>query len=238
MSHPHEEHFRKARHGDAESIDWLVKQNLALVNHILRRFPSSGFDREDLYQVGCIGLIKAVRNFRPELGGQFSTYAVPVILGEIRNYLRSEGPVKVSRDARQMVRRARQIESDMREKLGRSPTVHELAQQLAVSPEELLQAMEASQTPLSLNEPLFEEESETLMDQLSDAEQDTYGRNLDSLALQEAMAQLDERLQQIIRLRFFEEKTQQEIADLLNISQVQVSRLEKKALMILRTFIA
>lgn len=234
-----DELLRRAQAGDSAAVAEFVEQNIPLVRHIVRRFQHVGLDVEDLFQIGCIGLLKAIKGFRPELGTRFSTYAMPVIIGEIRNFLRSDGPVKVGRDARALVRQARRCEAELKQSLNRAPTVQELAEYIGVDHEQLLQAMEALQEPLSLHEPRYgEDHDDLLIDYLADTDIDVYEQGIDSVALEQAMMQLDERLRLIIRLRFFEEKTQQEVAELLNVSQVQISRLEKKALIALRSFIA
>ncbi|SFS92237.1 RNA polymerase sporulation sigma factor SigF [Marininema halotolerans] len=219
--------IRQSQEGDAASRDRLVSHNIRLVWSVVQRFLNRGYEAEDLFQIGCIGLLKAVDKFDLSYDVKFSTYAVPMIIGEIQRFLRDDGMVKVSRSLKELSNRIRKAKDDLTKRLGRSPTVNELAEAMDVSPEEIVFAQEANRAPTSIHETVYENDGDpiTLMDQIADESQMAW---FDKLALKEAINRLNERERLIVYLRFFKDQTQSEVAERLGISQVQVSRLEKK----------
>ena len=223
--------LKKCKEGDEEARAELISGNLRLVLSIIQRFTGRKENMDDLFQVGCIGLVKAVDNFNTDLDVKFSTYAVPMIIGEIRRYLRDNNAVRISRSVRDLAYRALSAREElMREKEG-EPTVDEIASRLGEKKESVLRAMEAIVEPVSLYEPVYSEGGDSiyLMDQLSDTSEGDESW-LESIALKEAMKQLSERERKIIDMRYYLSKTQMEIASEIGISQAQVSRLEKGAL--------
>ena len=228
--------LRKTKAGDSKAREELIYGNLRLVLSIIQRFSGRRENVDDLFQVGCIGLIKAVDNFNVDLDVKFSTYAVPMIIGEIRRYLRDNNSIRISRSVRDLAYRALQAREELtREKEG-EPTVEEIARRLGEEREAVLHAMEAIVEPISLYEPVYSENGDSIyvMDQLSDTSAgDEHW--LENIALRDAMNKLSERERKIIELRFFGGKTQTEIAESIGISQAQVSRLEKGALERMRT---
>ena len=223
--------LKKAKVGDSEARQELINGNLRLVLSIIQRFNNRKENLDDLFQVGCIGLVKAVDNFNIELDVKFSTYAVPMIIGEIRRYLRDNNAIRISRSVRDLAYRALQAREELiREKEG-DPTVDEIAKRVGETKEAVAQALEAIVEPISLYEPVYNEGGDSIyvIDQLSD----NSGADemwLENIALREAMKSLNERERKIINLRYYKNKTQMEIADEIGISQAQVSRLEKGAL--------
>lgn len=227
--------WERVHAGDAAARDEAVRANLGLVRHVVRRFAAAGFDTEDLFQLGCLGLVKAVDRFDPGRGVEFSTYAVPLILGEIRCFLRDDGPLRVSREVKRVVRQARRMEEELRAATGRDPSLGDLAAALDMDRADLAAALESSAGPVSLHQPAAgEPDGPTLAECITDA---TAAGWDDAVALRAGLARLQPRLRCVVELRFYRDLTQQEIARLLGISQVQVSRLEKKALATLRTFL-
>lgn len=233
-----EELLRRAGEGDRDARKQLIDGNLRLVLSIVQRFAGRGACMDDLFQVGCIGLIKAIDRFDTSVGVQLSTYAVPMIIGEIRRYLRDDSAVRVSRGTRDLAYRACGMRDTLTKEYGREATVEEVARALEVSPESVRAAMDAIVDPVSLYEPVYSdgEDSVYIMDQLSDTG-NTDEQWLENIALREAMETLGEREKKIIRLRFFANKTQMEIAEQIGISQAQVSRLEKGALQRMRKYL-
>ena len=223
--------LRRVRQGDTQARDELVTGNLRLVLSVIQRFSGRGEMMDDLFQVGCIGLIKAIDNFNLELDVRFSTYAVPMILGEVRRYLRDHSMVRVSRSLRDMACRAMQTREQLTAENAREPSTDELAAAMGVPREEIVFALDAMSDPVSLYEPLYNDgtESVCVMDQVRDTG-NTDENWLEQIALDDAIERLSEREQRILRLRFFEGKTQMEVADDIGISQAQVSRVEKSAL--------
>ena len=221
----------KAKQGDEEARKELINGNLRLVLSIIQRFTGRKENLDDLFQVGCIGLVKAVDNFNIDLDVKFSTYAVPMIIGEIRRYLRDNNTVRISRSVRDLAYRALQAREELIALRECEPTVDEIATRLNESREAVLRAMEAIVEPISLYEPVFNDNGDSLylMDQLSDS---STGDEvwLENMVLKEAIEGLGERERKIINLRFYKNKTQMEIAEEIGISQAQVSRLEKAAL--------
>ena len=205
---------------------------------VIKRFSSSGENVDDLFQIGCIGLIKAIDNFDASLNVRFSTYAVPMIVGEIRRFLRDSSPIRVSRSIKDTAYKAIYTRENLTRKNLKEPTLEEIAAEVSISKEEILYALDAIQNPLSLYEPVFTDGSDTLyvMDQVSDKKnkEETW---VEHLSLNDAMRRLSDREFEIISLRFFGGKTQMEVAQLVGISQAQVSRLEKNALKTMRTYL-
>ena len=221
-----------AREGDRRARSILVENNIGLVWSIVRRFQNRGHETEDLFQIGCIGLIKAINKFDTSFDVRFSTYAVPMIIGEIKRFLRDDGIIKVSRSLKEVSNKVRITKEILIRELGREPSVSELAQRLDIPMEELVMAMEAGHWPESLFSPISEGDSSSLLliDKINDSCNDDEMDIIDRIALREIMDTLKPRERQIIILRYFKEKTQVQIARMLGISQVQVSRIEKKIL--------
>ena len=223
--------LKKAKAGDEDARKELIYGNLRLVLSIIQRFSGRRENPDDLFQVGCIGLVKAVDNFNIDLDVKFSTYAVPMIIGEIRRYLRDNNSIRISRSVRELAYRALQAREELIVLKESEPTVDEIAKRIGEPREAVLHAMEAIVEPISLYEPVFNDNGDTLyvMDQLADS---SGGDEvwLENIVLREAMNKLSERERKIINLRFYQNKTQMEIASEIGISQAQVSRLEKGAL--------
>ena len=223
--------LKRTKNGDEAAREELIYGTLRLVLSIIQRFSGRKENVDDLFQVGCIGLIKAVDNFNVELDVKFSTYAVPMIIGEIRRYLRDNNSIRISRSVRDLAYRALQAREDLTRQKEREPSVDEIAQHLGQEREAVLRAMEAIVEPISLYEPVYSENGDSIyvMDQLSDTSSgDEHW--LENIALRDAMNKLNERERKIIEMRFYRNKTQMEIAESIGISQAQVSRLEKGAL--------
>ena len=223
--------LKKCKEGDEEARQTLIYGNLRLVLSIIQRFNNRREELDDLFQVGCIGLVKAVDNFNTDLDVKFSTYAVPMIIGEIRRYLRDNNAIRISRSMRDMAYRALQAREEFMRDKQCEPTIDQLAELLGEKKENIVRAMEAIVEPVSLYEPVYSENGDSiyLMDQLSDTNPSDEAW-LENIALKEAMKKLSDRERTIIELRFFKNKTQMEIASEIGISQAQVSRLEKGAL--------
>ena len=217
--------------GDMTARNDLICGNLKLVLSIIKRFTARKENADDLFQVGCLGLVKAVDNFNTDLDVKFSTYAVPMIIGEIRRYLRDNTALRISRSIRDLAYKALRIREDIQAKKDQEPTLDEIARELDVKKEALSEAMEAVVEPISIYEPVYSEGGDSLyvIDQLADGSEadDSW---LESIALKEAMRSLGERERSIITMRYFKNRTQSEIASDIGISQAQVSRLEKAAL--------
>lgn len=218
---------------DPQAKQKLVKGNLRLVAKIAHRFKNNKYSLGDIFQVGIMGLLKAIKKFDLERGVEFSTYAVPVIIGEIKMHLRADNPVKVSRSLKQKAQTIKQEQQKLAQELNREPTVKELSARLDFSREKIVSALEAARQPASLDKKISDTEDLNLLDQL-EAEEEQYDYRLKKLALAESLNNLDERAQKIINLRFLEEKSQQEVANELEISQAHISRLEKKIVASLR----
>lgn len=226
----------KCKNGDMRARQELIYGNLRLVLSIIQRFTNRKENMDDLFQVGCIGLIKAVDNFNIELDVKFSTYAVPMIIGEVRRYLRDNNAIRISRSVRDLAYRALQVKEELVREKESEPTVDEIASKLGESREDVLRAMEAIIEPISLYEPVYSENGDSIyvIDQVSDANSSDECW-LENIALRDAMKKLTEREQSIINMRFYKNKTQMEIAEEIGISQAQVSRLEKGAIEKMRT---
>ena len=222
--------FERIRKGDENARELYIKGNLRLVLSVIKRFASSSENVDDLFQIGCIGLMKAIDNFDTSLQVKFSTYAVPMIIGEIRRYLRDNNSIRVSRSLRD-------TESYTKKYL-KEPTIEEIAGEIGIPKEDVVYALDAIQSPVSLYDPVYTEGGDALyvMDQISD-KKNREENWVESISLNEAMQRLDEREKQIIRLRFYEGRTQMEVASEIGISQAQVSRLEKNALKCMRSYL-
>ena len=229
--------FRRIKNGDEQARELYIKGNLRLVLSVIRRFQNSSENADDLFQIGCIGLIKAIDNFDTTLQVKFSTYAVPMIIGEIRRYLRDNNTIRVSRSLRDTAYKALQVKERLMAEREKEPSIEEIAKEMGMSRENIVMAMDAIQDPVSLFEPIYHDGGDTLfvMDQVSD-EKNGDGLWLENLSLSEAMQHLNEREKKIVNLRFFEGKTQTEVSTEIGISQAQVSRLEKSALQHMRKF--
>lgn len=230
MSRP-EELIRRAQAGDQAAAEQLVNENTGLIWSVARRFLGRGTESEDLYQLGCLGFLKAVEGFDLDYGTQFSTYAVPKIAGEIRRFLRDDGAIKVSRSLKERSAAVRLMRSRLASALGREPTIGELAEQLGLTAEEIALAENATQEVESIHRACGEE-GFTLESILTDTESEE--RMLEKIALRQAISELPEREKSVIALRFFHGLTQDRVAKVLGVSQVQVSRIEKKAIGMLR----
>ena len=230
-----EELFEKILKGDKDARERYIKGNLRLVLSVIQRFSSSNENVDDLFQIGCIGLIKAIDNFDITQNVRFSTYAVPMILGEVRRYLRDNNSIRVSRSLRDIAYKAIYTKEALMKQSEKEPTLEEIAEKLNVTPEEIAMALDAIQSPVSLYEPVYSEGGDTLyiMDQISDTKNKEDGW-VEMLSLREAIRSLPIREKNIIELRYFQGKTQMEVAQEIHISQAQVSRLEKNALGLMR----
>ena len=222
--------LKKAHEGDKTAREALIQGNLRLVLRVIQKFLGRGESADDLFQVGCVGLIKSIDNFDPKLGVKFSTYGVPMIAGELRRYLRDNSPMRVSRSLRDMAYRALQAKEELLSENGREPDVDEIAARLGVPRHEVVFALDAISDPVSLYEPVYTDagESATVMDQVGDTK-NTDEHWLLRMALSDAIRGLSERERRILALRFFDGRTQMEVAGEIGISQAQVSRLEKGA---------
>jgi RNA polymerase sporulation-specific sigma factor len=222
--------LRRVKDGDMKARDELISGNLRLVLSVIQRFTNRGENLDDLFQVGCIGLIKAIDHFDINQGVRFSTYGVPMIIGEIRRYLRDNNSIRVSRSLRDTAYKAMQVKEKMIAKNSREPTVEEIAKELNLPREEVVVALESVVEPVSLYEPVFSDGGDTIyvMDQVGDNNDDNNW--LDEIALKEAIKNLNGREKNILSMRYFQGKTQMEVASEIGISQAQVSRLEKAAL--------
>ncbi len=227
--HEVKELIERSQVGDQEARDLIVQKNMRLVWSVVQRFINRGYEPDDLFQIGCIGLLKSVDKFDLSYDVKFSTYAVPMIIGEIQRFIRDDGTVKVSRSLKETGNKIRKMKDDLTKRFGRAPTITEIAEELEITPEEVVLAQEASRTPSSIHETVYENDGDpiTLLDQIADHSEAKW---FDKIALQEAIRGLDERERLIVYLRYYKDQTQSEVAGRLGISQVQVSRLEKKIL--------
>lgn len=231
--------FARIEAGDREAREEYIKGNLRLVLSVIKRFSGSNENVDDLFQIGCIGLIKAIDNFDSSLGVKFSTYAVPMIIGEIRRFLRDNNSIRVSRSLKDTAYKAIYAREGMTKRNLKEPTLAEVAEEIGIPKEDIVFALDAIQSPMSLYEPVYTEGGDTLyvMDQISD-KKNREENWIEQLSLSEAMKKLGEREYEIITLRFFEGKTQMEVADHIGISQAQVSRLEKNALKAMKNYLS
>lgn len=223
--------LRRTKQGDQQAREQLISGNLRLVLSVIQKFANRGENVDDLFQVGCIGLIKAIDNFNVDLDVKFSTYGVPMIIGEIRRYLRDNSSLRVSRSMRDTAYKVLQAKEKFIAQHQREPTIEEIAKLLEIKREDVVFALDAIMDPVSLYEPVYDHGGDTIcvMDQVKDSK-NTDESWLEHIALKEAMNRLSEREQHILSLRFFEGRTQMEVAEEVGISQAQVSRLEKNAI--------
>ena len=230
--------FVRIEQGDKDARQEYIEGNLRLVLSVIKRFSSSNENVDDLFQIGCIGLIKAIDNFDSSLNVKFSTFAVPMIIGEIRRFLRDNSSIRVSRSLKDTAYKAIYAKEAMTKRNLKEPTVMEIAEEIGIPKEDIVYALDAIQSPCSLYEPIFTDGGDTLyvMDQISDKKnkEETW---VEHISLSEAMKKLNTREHEIISLRFFEGKTQMEVAEMIGISQAQVSRLEKNALKTMRSYL-
>ncbi len=230
--------LRRIKAGDEKAREIYIKGNLRLVLSVIKRFGNSNENPDDLFQIGCIGLIKAINNFNIDLQVKFSTYAVPMIIGEIKRYMRDNNSIRVSRSLRDTAYKAIYAKENYIKRNLKEPTIQEIATEIGISKEDIVFAMDAIQAPMSLSEPVYTDGGDALyvMDQVSD-KKNREENWVEELALQAAMERLSPREQYIIKLRFFEGKTQIEVAEQIEISQAQVSRLEKHALKTMKQYL-
>ncbi|HKM21034.1 MAG TPA: RNA polymerase sporulation sigma factor SigG [Lachnospiraceae bacterium] len=231
--------FERIQKGDEEAREEYIKGNLRLVLSVIKRFSSSNENVDDLFQIGCIGLIKAIDNFDCTMNVKFSTYAVPMIIGEIRRFLRDNNAIRVSRSLKDTAYKAIYAREGLTRRNLKEPTIMEIATEIGLPKEDVVFALDAIQNPMSLYEPVYTEGGDTLyvMDQISD-KKNKEENWIEQLSLSEAMKRLGSRENDIITLRFFQGKTQMEVAEHIGISQAQVSRLEKNALRIMRNYLS
>ncbi|MEW6621631.1 MAG: RNA polymerase sporulation sigma factor SigF [Bacillota bacterium] len=220
-----------AKNGDPEAREKLINCNLKLVFNLVQRFENRGYELEDLFQIGTIGLIKAIDKFDLNYNVKFSTYAVPMILGEIRRFLRDDGTVKISRSLKETAYKTYKIKEQLTKELGREPSVVELSEKMGINKEEIIAALDASQSPSSIHDTLYQDEGDPILviDQLSDNKSDEDAW-FEKFAVRDVLKHLPQKHRQIILLRFFQDKTQMEVAEIIGLSQVQVSRIERQAL--------
>lgn len=228
-----------AHAGDYTARETLTRCNLRLVQAMVWRFVHSGYDPEDLFQIGCIGLLKAIDRFDLNYEVKFSTFAVPLILGEIKRFLRDDGPVKLSRSIKETAGRVCRAMEDYRRKYSREPVLGDLAAELGLSREEIVAALEASRPPVSLHEKIFADDGDPVyLHERIKSEDKALLQWIDTVSLRQVLNRLEERKRSVLILRFFQDKTQSEAAARLGVSQVQISRLEKQALAELRQMLA
>ena len=227
--------LRRAKAGDEQAREALIEGNLRLVLSVIQRFEKRGESPDDLFQVGCIGLIKAISNFDPDKQVRFSTYGVPMIAGEVRRYLRDNSAIRVSRSIRDIAYKVLQCKESQTARLGREPTLEEISKELDLPMADVSQALDAVCAPVSLYDPVYSDNGDplTVMDQVRD-NRNTEVNWMDHITLQSAFSRLGDREKQILSLRFYDGKTQMEVAGSLGISQAQVSRLEKGAISAMR----
>lgn len=228
--------IRSAQMGDRSACEELVTKNSPLIKSVIRRYKNKGVEYDDLYQLGCVGFIKAVRNFSTQYEVRFSTYAVPMIAGEVKRFLRDDGPIKVSRGTKTTaIKIARFVEEYKRDR-GELPTIETIAAQFEIEPQEAVFIMDSGKHPVSIYEKTDDDSSRSLLDKLQTGENDE--EKLDRMMLKQVIGELPPRDKKIILLRYFADKTQSEVARALNVSQVQISRLESKILVKLREHFA
>lgn len=226
--------LRLAKSGDKDSLDKLVRKNMPLVSAISKKFLNRGYEYEDIFQIGCIGLVKAVNNFNEDFNVKFSTYAVPMIMGEIKRFLRDDGIIKVSRSVKNIAKKLHYDKEILAKKLNREPTIDELSKFSKIDTDDILIATESASNMQYLYDVIHQDDGSPvlLIDKLSADDDDA--DFIDKIALKEALRDLDKNSRQIIFLRYFKDKTQIEVAKMLGISQVQVSRIEKKVLKVMK----
>lgn len=221
-----------AQNGDNDAKATLLEHNSPLIKSILRRYRNKGVEYDDLYQLGCIGLLKAIKNFSAEFGVKFSTYAVPMIMGEIKRYLRDDGYIKVSRSTKTLACKIAYFVDGIKNTEGRSPTIEEIAANFGMEPQEVVFTMDSSKQPVSIYDKGDDDQGQALFEKLTDG--DETDATIDKMIIKESIKKLDERERKIIIMRYYKDKTQSEVAKELNVSQVQISRLETKIIEKLR----
>lgn len=230
--------LEKAQQGDEKAKERLVEKNIALVKSLVKKFLNRGYEYEDLFQLGSIGLVKAIYNYNPSYNVRFSTYAVPMIIGEIKRFLRDDSMIKVSRSLKELVTKANAAKEYLKAELKREPTIQEIAENIESSPDEIIYAMEAVRAPTSIYDVIYENDDNPIL--LIDMVSEEYSQEDEAmvrLTLKDLLSKLEKRERTIIVMRYFQDKTQSEIAKLLDISQVQVSRIEKRILKKMREMI-
>ena len=220
---------KEAQEGSQEAKSKLIEANSPLIKSVIKRFKDKGVEYDDLYQIGCIGFLKAIKNFNPDFNVKFSTYVVPMVIGEIKRFMRDDGMVKVSRALKSLNLQINRFIEKFCQVEQRKPTIEELAKHFQVEEQDIIMAMDSAKMPVSIYTPLDDDESSSLLDRI-EPQEDFKEKMVDDIALKEVVKKLDERERKIILLRYYFDKTQSEIAKELNISQVQVSRLENKIL--------
>lgn len=220
---------KEAQEGSQEAKSKLIEANSPLIKSVIKRFKDKGVEYDDLYQIGCIGFLKAIKNFNPDFNVKFSTYVVPMVIGEIKRFMRDDGMVKVSRALKSLNLQINRFIEKFCQIEQRKPTIEELAKNFQVEEQDIIMAMDSAKMPVSIYTPLDDDESSSLLDRI-EPQEDFNEKMVDDIALKEVVKKLDERERKIILLRYYFDKTQSEIAKELNISQVQVSRLENKIL--------
>lgn len=227
--------IKKSQNGDKDAQETLVKSNIGLVATIVKKFLNRGYEYEDLYQIGCIGLIKAIRNFNTDFNVRFSTYAVPMIIGEIKRFLRDDGIIKVSRSIKETGKKVKIAKEKLTKEYGRDVTIDEIAKELCITSEDVVMSLESMNTPEYLYDTIHQDDGAPvlLIDKIGE-DKDYGGDVVDKVTLKQLIGKLDSKSRQVIMLRYFRDMTQSQIAEILGISQVQVSRIEKKVLVYLR----
>lgn len=220
--------IKQAQSGDESAKSRLIKENSPLIKSVIRRYRNKGVEYDDLYQLGCMGFLKAIRNFSEEFGVKFSTYAVPMIAGEVKRFLRDDGYIKISRSTKSLANKIAYFVDAYKNENHTSPTVEEIAAKFEVDAQDVVFAMDSAKFPLSLYEKTDDEHSQSLMDKI--ASKENTDDNINRIVLKDLISELNEREKKIIILRYYRDKTQSEVARVLNVSQVQVSRLETKIL--------
>lgn len=220
--------LERCKNGDKSARDMLCCENMGLVKKIASGFSRSGAANEDLIQTGTVGLIKAIDNFDTSLGVKFSTYAVPMILGEIKRFLRDDGLIKVSRSLKQYALKGARAREELTKTLGREPAISEISEKCGISKEDLICAFEAVREPDSIDRTLFDDSNETFSDRLPSVDEEE--KISDRILIEQMLQKIEPKERQVIVLRYFKDKSQQEIADMLGVSQVQVSRIEKRVI--------
>lgn len=224
-----------AKEGNEAAMNRLIEMNLPLVSSLSKKFLNRGYEYEDIFQLGCIGLVKAIKNFDPTFKVKFSTYAVPMIIGEIKRFLRDDGMIKVSRNTKSLARKIYFDKEELTRRLDREPTIEELSEFCEIAKEDIVFAVESASSLQYLHDTIHQDDGAPvlLIDKLSETSADDTDM-IDKIALKEALRSLDDKSRQIIMLRYFKDKTQVQVAKMLGISQVQVSRIEKKVLFSMR----
>ena len=227
--------IRKVQEGDSDALNMIIEKNLPLVNAISKKFLNRGYEYDDIFQIGSLGLVKAVQNFNSDFNVKFSTYAVPMIMGEIKRFLRDDGMIKVSRNLKTIGKKIHFCREELVKELKRDPTIEEIAERCDIEVDEVIMATESMNNINYLYDVIHHDDGSPvlLIDKLSESGSEDEGLT-DKIALKEALRNLDEKSRQIIVLRYFKDRTQSEVAKLLGISQVQVSRIEKRVLKIMR----